>query len=439
MTKRGLLRQRCAAPGDGLVCHRHGSRTRRRPSGQCFRRFRHMRPVAGLLLLTLTVAEGIRFSPPQAWAVASQISSITPSCADVGEPVTITGNGFGAQNVTITVGGVVAPLVNAYGNRVTFLVPAGASPGITTVTATNPGGQVGSIAFRVKRGEICGNQVDEDCDSQIDDPDVCAPVIHAPIAYAGADQTAPVGTTVPLDGTASSDPDGNPLSFQWMFVSKPADSTAPLTGAATPTPSLTIDKPGTYTVQLLVSDGSLSSAPDTVVISTINSAPVASAGPDQSAPVGTIISLNGSASTDVDGDPLTYQWAFLARPLESTATLSEPTAVTPSFTIDKAGDYLVQLIVHDGTVSSEPDTVTISTLNSPPVADAGPDKSGQVGETVTLDGTGSHDVDGNPLTYLWGLVAKPSGSTATLTTPPHPGAQPDAGQGRHLRGAAGGQ
>src|SRR5262249_7642468 len=152
--------------------------------------------------------------------------------------------------------------------------------GVTTVTATNPGGQTGSIAFRVKGVEICGNQIDEDCDGQINDLDVCVSVNHEPSANAGVDQTAPVGTTVHLDGTASSDPDGNTLSFQWTFFAVPPGSTTTMTGANTSTPSFRLDKAGNYTVQLIVSDGHSSSA-DKVVISTSNSAPVANAGPNQ--------------------------------------------------------------------------------------------------------------------------------------------------------------
>jgi hypothetical protein len=82
-------------------------------------------------------------------AAAGQIDSISPSCASVGAEVTITGNGFGAHNVSIAVGGVTAQVVTATGNMATFLVPAGARLGSTTVTATNPGGHTGTIAFRV--------------------------------------------------------------------------------------------------------------------------------------------------------------------------------------------------------------------------------------------------------------------------------------------------
>jgi hypothetical protein len=125
-----------------------------------------------------------------------------------------------------------------------------------------------------------------------------------PSASAGPDQTQAVGTTVHLDGTASSDPDGDALTFQWTLVSKPANSIATLSGSTTALPTFGLDKAGAYHVQLVVSDGELTSIADMVIISTLNSSPVAEAGAAQSGTVNTIIHLNGSQSNDVDGNPL---------------------------------------------------------------------------------------------------------------------------------------
>ena len=238
-----------------------------------------------------------------------------------------------------------------------------------------------------------------------------------PVANAGPDQSGFVGDTITLDGTASSDVDGNPLTYQWSLLTVPPGSAAALANATSPTPSFLIDVFGDYTAQLIVNDGTVDSAPDTVTVSTDNSPPVADAGPDQSGFVGDTITLDGSASSDVNGNPLTYHWSLLTVPPGSAAALANATSPTPSFLLDVSGDYTAQLIVNDGTVDSAPDTVTVSTENSKPVADAGPDQSGLVGDTITLDGTGSSDVDGNPLTYEWSLPTVPPGSTAVLANP----------------------
>ena len=132
-----------------------------------------------------------------------------------------------------------------------------------------------------------------------------------------------------------------------------------------------------------------------------NSAPVANAGNDQTVARGTVVDLDGSGSSDADGDLLTFEWAFVSTPAGSAATLMNATAVKPSFTADLSGTYVLRLIVRDATSSSVADTVSISTRNSPPVANAGPDATGINGDTITLDGSGSIDVDGDPLTYHW--------------------------------------
>ena len=104
--------------------------------------------------------------------------------------------------------------------------------------------------------------------------------------------------------------------------------------------------------------------------------PVADAGPDQTVLVGDTVQLDGSGSNDPDPlDTLTFAWSFVSVPAGSTATLSDPTAVNPTFVVDVSGNYVVQLIVNEGTVDSLPDSVSISTDNSPPVADAGPDQT----------------------------------------------------------------
>jgi hypothetical protein len=239
----------------------------------------------------------------------------------------------------------------------------------------------------------------------------------APVANAGADQSVVVTNTVTLNGSGSTDVDGNQLTFQWSFQSRPAGSAATLSNPAAVTPSFAVDRQGDYVLQLIVNDGLSDSAPDTVTISTQNSIPAANAGPDQSTSVGSMVQLEGSGSTDVDGDPLTFQWSFVSLPPGSTTALTSPTAVTPAFQVDQPGTYVLQLIVNDGFASSPPDTVMVTTENRPPVADAGPDQTVALGATVQLTGTGSSDPDNDPLTFTWSLLSIPPGTAAALSDP----------------------
>jgi RHS repeat-associated protein len=240
--------------------------------------------------------------------------------------------------------------------------------------------------------------------------------VQPPIANAGSNQTVTTRSTVQLDGTGSTDPAGLPLAYLWSFVSIPTGSTATLNSRTAAKPTFVADKQGTYAVQLIVSDAYSSSAASTVTISTINSPPVANAGPNQTVTTGTTVQLDGSQSTDVDGDSLTYTWSFVNVPTGSAAAFSNATLVNPTFVTDKKGTYVVQLIVNDGTVDSTPSQLTISDKNSPPVANPGPSQTVSVGSTVQLDGSHSTDVDGDPLTYSWSILNAPTGSTATLSS-----------------------
>src|SRR5437773_1240369 len=86
----------------------------------------------------------------------------------------------------------------------------------------------------------------------------------------------------------------------------------------------------------------------------VNRRPIADAGADQSGTAGATIQLNGTGSSDLDGDALTFSWS-LAAPPGSAAVLSDRAAVSPSFGADLPGVYVAQLVVSDGQLESAPD------------------------------------------------------------------------------------
>src|SRR5205814_1937497 len=150
-------------------------------------------------------------------------------------------------------------------------------------------------------------------------------VNQAPIASVSAPLIADERTTLTLDGTGSSDPDGNPagLTYQWT-----TDGGGALT---TPTQATTGSSPGEVPADftLLVCDTSgACSAPagSTVNVSDVNRPPAASAGAPQTVNKGDTVVISAAGSTDPDGDSLTYAWTQTGGPA---APLSSATAASP--------------------------------------------------------------------------------------------------------------
>ncbi len=193
---------------------------------------------------------------------------------------------------------------------------------------------------------------------------------NAPIASAGSDQSITTGELVTLDASSSSDADGDSLTYTWSFSSVPSGSSASLVNASTVNATFTTDIDGDYVVALTVNDGTVSSNSDMVTItagtssSTENNAPIANAGLDQNITTGELVTLDASSSSDADGDNLTYVWSFSSVPSGSAASLANASTVNASFTTDLDGDYVISLIVNDGSDDSTADLVTISSSTS---------------------------------------------------------------------------
>jgi len=268
----------------------------------------------------------------------------------------------------------------------------------------------------------CGGSGDSSSETNDTQPTNAEPITSnlAPVANVVADQTVTVGNSMSLYSTGSYDPDENyPLTYEWQIISNPDGSTADssVSGSSDPIFTFTVDLPGEYAIELVVTDNlGMASEPYIVVVSTSNSMPVADAGPDQAlADEDTTIVLDGSRSFDPDGGTITYAWRIVEKPPWSSAVLTDPTAVNPTFVADLLGTYVVELIVTDDHgLDSYADEVVITSENVKPVADAGGNQVVLVGDTVSLDGSGSYDANLDPLTYHWNMVFKPKDSVAVM-------------------------
>jgi len=142
--------------------------------------------------------------------------------------------------------------------------------------------------------------------------------------------------------------------------------------------------------------------------------PIADAGPDQGIYLGQTATLSGSASSDPGNTPLTYAWTLDAKPAGSAATLSSTSGEATSLHPDVVGQYVISLVVNNGTEDSAADTVLVDVAeNLPPTARAsGAPVSGDATLVVVFDASASSDPEGGPLSYSWdfgdGTPAEPS-------------------------------
>lgn len=245
-------------------------------------------------------------------------------------------------------------------------------------------------------------------------------VNEAPVAVAGGEQFVDEGQIVTLNGKSSTDPDDGIASYLWEQIS--GDVKVTLSGAKTSVATFTAPKVGnggaTLGFRLTVTDkGGLANADTTLVtIEHENMAPIADAGENQKVSAGTKVVLDGSYSSDPEGDDLTYRWRYVAGNVS--VTLSNATSAKASFTAPDAGTngatLTFELSVTDsyGLVSKETCTVEIepkaAVINvAASIADAGQDQTVKSGSTVRLSGKNSIDMGGGIVSYQWKQVVGP--------------------------------
>jgi hypothetical protein len=275
-----------------------------------------------------------------------------------------------------------------------------------------------------------------------------------PVALAGPDQGAEVRTLATFDGRESYDPELKDLEYRWTLEDAPDASrrtSADIFDADEAQAQFIADVAGNYVFGLQVKDEFVWSEKDYVglVVVSDNRAPIAQASdPGNPSEVLTPcqsidpIVLNGTRSWDPEGKAITYEWGLVSKPGTSRATVdsfSDIYSARPTFESDVPGDYTFELRVHDGTLWSAWDEVTVTVqdpaLNNFPTADAGMDIVVEAEATcynylgtwkcdacpdprAELSAAGSTDPDGDKLSYLWSVTAGDNPVTLSYPTGP---------------------
>jgi hypothetical protein len=181
----------------------------------------------------------------------------------------------------------------------------------------------------------------------------------------GFDRNVKIGEKTMLMGNGY-DPDNEPLSYEWKFISKPTGSQAVISHKDVASPSFIPDVEGNYEFELKVSDKISSNIKRTFIKAisvSSNSKPIANGGESFNGALGDKIKLNGEGSDD-DMDDLTFRWAIVKKPQGSNSRLNNPDLQYPEFVPDIEGTYEFSLIVNDGMQDSDASKVSIN-LKSP--------------------------------------------------------------------------
>jgi fibronectin type 3 domain-containing protein len=238
-----------------------------------------------------------------------------------------------------------------------------------------------------------------------------------PLANAGPDQNVKEGSVVTLNGANSGDPEGRTLTYSWSQVSGTRVTLGNPSATQTTFMPPNVGSNGeTLGFQLTVTDSGGLQSSDTCLVNVlwVNQPPSANAGLDQSVNEETVVTLNGSNSSDPDGFALSYEWTQISG---TSVVLSNPYAAQPTFrapSVGSDGETLTfQLTVTDSgdLIARDSCIVNVVQITQPPVAEAGPDQTVNQGTNVTLDGTGSTDPNGGLLAYSW---LQTSGAPVTL-------------------------
>jgi PKD repeat protein len=260
-------------------------------------------------------------------------------------------------------------------------------------------------------------------------PDTTAPTVGITSPTSGSTYTS-TASTISLAGIASDDT--GVTAVTWSSTQGGSGTAAGESNWSISNVSLA---QGSNMITVTAHDAAGNTGTDMITISysAPNNQPTANAGPDRTVTQAQLasgsvqVTLDGSLSSDPEGDALSYQWT---QTQGNPVNLMGDTTGTPFFSATSAlsGQTLVfQLLVNDGKVSSAPDSVqvtieaNVSTENEPPTAHiAAQPTEGIAPLSVTLGGSGT-DADGTVAGYAWnfgdGVSASVQNTSHTYTVP----------------------
>jgi PKD repeat protein len=169
-------------------------------------------------------------------------------------------------------------------------------------------------------------------------------VAGLPIANAGGPYTGMVGSAVSFFGAGSSDPQGQALMYAWNFGDGSTGTTA--------NPTHTYSAPGTFTATLTVTDTSSLSNTITTKATIAPAPPLANLGGPYQGILGVAINFSASASSDPQGETLTYAWDF--------GDGTTASGVSANHTYSALGTYTAKLTVTN--TSNLSNTATVSVI-----------------------------------------------------------------------------
>ena len=242
------------------------------------------------------------------------------------------------------------------------------------------------------------------------------------VAIDPVDISITLGQTALISGTGTGC-EGRTVTPAWTVEAVPVDSSidASMLNVSDPwAPYVVPDVVGTYVVSLIGVDDLGAESVATYAVITVtsgNSSPIADCGENLSTTVGERVDLDGSASSDPDDSSLQleFDWTLSSAPACSGLNADDVfngTTALASVVPDCDGVFVAALVVSDGENWSEPDycAITVAADNEAPIADAGDSTilSPCTDSQYQLDGYGSYDPEGEPLTYSWSLLSYPA-------------------------------